>query len=242
MLSAPRASAFPALISRDRVLDLSRVAELGRPPDTMSVVAGWDSWLSVLDGLAAADDGWQPLAVLQVHPPVDPRQIFQAGANYRSHVMEIAAAQHDGSDGRTAAEALAESTAQLGQRLDHPPFVFLGLPSAVGGAYDDVVLPADGVRPDWELELAAVIGRRTRRVGPDKALEAVAGWTIVNDITLRERAFPAQARRMGAVWLSAKHSPTFLPTGPVVVSRSAIPDPGDLLISLRLNCCPATWC
>ena len=116
-----------------------------------------------------------------------------------------------------------------------PPFVFTGLPSAICGPYDDVVLPRDGEQPDWELELAAVIGRPTRRAAVSEALDAVAGWVIVNDLTLREKVFRREAGPLGADWLAAKNPPTFLPAGPVIVPRSAIPDPGDLRITLRLN-------
>ena len=120
-------------------------------------------------------------------------------------------------------------------RLKHPPFVFTGLPSAICGPYDDVVLPRDGEQPDWELELAAVIGRPARRVAVTEALDAVAGWVIVNDLTLRDKVFRREAGALGADWLAAKNAPTFLPAGPVIVPRSAIPDPGDLRMTLRLN-------
>ncbi len=120
-------------------------------------------------------------------------------------------------------------------RLAGAPFVFTGLPSAVCGPYDDVVLPRGASQPDWELELAAVIGRRTRRVPAGDALDAVAGWVIVNDLTLREKVFRRDAGALGADWLAAKNPPTFLPAGPVIVPRQAIPNPGDLRITLRLN-------
>jgi 2,4-didehydro-3-deoxy-L-rhamnonate hydrolase len=113
--------------------------------------------------------------------------------------------------------------------------VFTGLPSAICGPYDDVVLPSDSDQPDWELELAAVIGRPSRRVTVADALDAVAGWVIVNDLTLRDKVFRREPGALGADWLAAKNPPTFLPAGPVIVPRSAIPDPGDLRITLRLN-------
>src|SRR5271165_659194 len=178
---------------------------------------------------------WRPLAEAVLHSPVEPRQVFQAGANYRTHVIDLAAAHHDGSDGRSVGQVRADAAAAMDARLEHPPFVFTGLPSAICGPYDDVVLPRDGEQPDWELELAAVIGRPARRVAVTEALDAVAGWVIVNDLTLREKVFRREAGPLGADWLAAKNSPTFLPAGPVLVPRSAIPDPGDLRITLRLN-------
>ena len=234
-LARPDGRSFPALVARDRALDLSDRPELGRASSTTELLGRWDDALPVLGRLAGTTADWLPLDGLTVLSPVQPRQVFQAGANYRTHVIDIAVAHADGSDGRTVEQVRADAAAEMDSRLQHPPYVFQGLPSAITGAYDDVVLPLDGHQPDWELELAAVIGRRARRVRAEEALEFVAGWTIVNDLTLRERIFRKDAPALGADWLAAKNSPTFLPTGPVLVPRSAVPDPGDLRLTLRLN-------
>jgi 2-keto-4-pentenoate hydratase/2-oxohepta-3-ene-1,7-dioic acid hydratase in catechol pathway len=226
---------FPALVSRDRVLDLSDREELGRPAGTAALLDRWDDVLPVLRELAGSTGGWTPLAGHAVLSPVTPRQVFQAGANYRTHVLDLVVAHHDGADGRTREQVRADAEAHMDERLALPPFVFQGLSSAICGAYDDVVLPHDGRQPDWELELAAVIGRRARRVPVDEALDVIAGWTIVNDVTLRDKLFRKDSAALGADWLAAKNSPTFLPTGPVLVPREALPDPGDLRITLRLN-------
>jgi 2,4-diketo-3-deoxy-L-fuconate hydrolase len=224
---------FPALVARDRVLDLSARPEVGRPSSTVGLLDRWEDVLPVLDLLAATTDGWQPLDGLAVLPPVEPRQVFQAGANYRTHVIDIAVAHAD--DGRDPEQVRADAAAEMDRRLEFPPYVFQGLPSAICGPFDDIVLPVDGEQPDWELELAAVIGRRARRIAPADALDVVAGWTIVNDLTLRERIFRRDAPALGADWLAAKNSPTFLPTGPVLVPRAAVPDPSNLRIRLELN-------
>jgi len=126
---------------------------------------------------------------------VEPRRVFQAGANYRTHVIDLAAAHHDGSGGRSIEQVRADAAAAMDARLSHPPFVFTGLPSAICGPYGDVVLPRDGEQPDWELELAAVIGRPTRRIAVTEALDAVAGWVIVNDLTLRDKVFRRESGR-----------------------------------------------
>ncbi|MDL4817299.1 fumarylacetoacetate hydrolase family protein [Actinomadura opuntiae] len=219
------------------MLDLSARDEVGRPRGTLELLDRWGEVLPALDALAASASRseWRTLAGLRVHSPVEPRQVFQAGANYRTHVIDIAAAHHDGSDGRTVEQVRADAAAQMDDRLKFPPYVFTGMPSAICGPYDDVVLPYDGEKPDWELELAAVIGRPARRVSPDQALDAVAGWVIVNDLTLRERIFRRDMPELGADWLAAKNAPTFLPAGPVLVPRREIPDPSELRITLRLN-------
>lgn len=226
---------FAVLVQRDRLLDLSAEAELGHPSGTAALLERWEEVVPVLRELARSATGWQPLAGVDVLSPVSPRQVFQAGANYRTHVLDLVEAHHDGSDGRTKEQARADAAAQMDRRRTLPPFVFTGLPSAICGAYDDVVLPADGSQPDWELELAAVIGRRARRVPVEEALDVVAGWTIVNDLTLRDKVYRAESAGLGADWLAAKNAPTFLPTGPVLVPREAQPDPGDLRLTLRLN-------
>lgn len=226
----------PALVSHDRILDLSARPETAATGTVTELLDHWEAVLPVLEAVAADPRAiWQPLADASLHSPVEPRQVFQAGANYRTHVIDLAAAHHDGSDGRSIEQVRADAAATMDARLSHPPFVFTGLPSAICGPYDDVVLPRDGQQPDWELELAAVIGRPTRLIAVTEALDAVAGWVIVNDLTLRDKVFRREAGPLGADWLAAKNSPTFLPTGPLLVPRSAIPDPGDLRITLRLN-------
>ncbi|WP_225438814.1 fumarylacetoacetate hydrolase family protein [Candidatus Frankia nodulisporulans] len=218
---------FPAFVAHEWALDLSVRPDLGRPSSTADLLERWDEALPVLEGLVGAVEGWLPVAEHRVLSPVEPRQIFQAGANYRTHVIDIAVAHHDPSDGRTTEQVRADAAAEMDTRLQHPPYVFQGLPSAICGPWDDVVLPSDGRQPDWELELAAVIGRRARRVSPENALDVVAGWTIVNDLTLRERIFRTDIPALGADWLAAKNSPTFLPTGPVLVPRATLADLGD---------------
>jgi 2-keto-4-pentenoate hydratase/2-oxohepta-3-ene-1,7-dioic acid hydratase in catechol pathway len=171
-------------------------------------------------------------------PPLIPTQIFQAGANYRQHVLDLMAgaeARGDSSDGQTAASRDA-ARAELEERLNHgKPFVFLGSVHAMVGAHDQIVLPADRAQPDWELELAAVIGRDARRVSKERALDYVAGYTICNDVTSRDALIRPDARGMGLDWLAGKNSPTFLPTGPLFVPAAHAGDPADLQIVLKVN-------
>jgi 2-keto-4-pentenoate hydratase/2-oxohepta-3-ene-1,7-dioic acid hydratase in catechol pathway len=167
-----------------------------------------------------------------------PGQIFQAGANYRQHVLDLmtgAEARGDNSDGLTAAGRNA-ARAEFEDRLQHgKPFVFLGSAHAMVGARDDVVLPRDCEQPDWELELAAVVCRDTRRVPRERALEHVAGYTICNDVTSRDALIRPDATRMGLDWLAGKNAPTFLPTGPLFVPAAHAGDPMRLQIVLKVN-------
>jgi 2-keto-4-pentenoate hydratase/2-oxohepta-3-ene-1,7-dioic acid hydratase in catechol pathway len=114
------------------------------------------------------------------------------------------------------------------------PYMFIGLPSSVTGPYDDVVLPGWSAKPDWELEVAAVIGRPAFRVPRERALEHVAAYTIANDLTAREAVFRRDMPEIGTDWLRAKNAPTFTPLGPYLVPAEFV-DPGDLRVALRLN-------
>ncbi len=97
------------------------------------------------------------------------------------------------------------------------------------------MLPRDSEQHDWELELAAVIGRPARRVTRDEALDAIAGYTICNDVTTRDALIRTDARGLGLDWLAGKCAPTFLPTGPLLVPAAHAGDPMALQITLKVN-------
>jgi 2-keto-4-pentenoate hydratase/2-oxohepta-3-ene-1,7-dioic acid hydratase in catechol pathway len=201
----------------------------------------WDHNLGVLQQLAdtVAEGAGQPVDGLKLLAPIQPPgQIFQAGANYRQHVLDLMAAAEkrgDASDGLSSAER-DNARLELEHRLQHGrPFVFLGSAHAVVGAHDDVVLPTGSDQHDWELELAAVIGRPARRVPAARALDAIAGYMIANDVTTRDALRRGDTTGLGLDWLAAKNSPTFLPTGPWFVPAVHAGDPMDLTIKLSVN-------
>jgi 2-keto-4-pentenoate hydratase/2-oxohepta-3-ene-1,7-dioic acid hydratase in catechol pathway len=111
--------------------------------------------------------------------------------------------------------------------------VFPGLPSALCGARDEIVLWGPGEQHDWELELAVVIGRAAHRLAPGEALAHVAGYTISNDISTRDvmyrPGFPMTD------FIATKSRPTFYPTGPYILPREFVPDPRALRIRLSVN-------
>ncbi|MGW2595596.1 fumarylacetoacetate hydrolase family protein [Streptomyces sp. NPDC001515] len=236
-LSAPGGPAFPALVTPDaRVLDLRPA--LG---DARLTVRGLlDDWEAVEPRLAAlADDGSHvrtPLTEFRVHAPVEPRQVFQSGANYRQHVIDLHVAHRAPDDERPEEERRAEAAEIMDRRAaEDLPYVFIGLPSAITGPYDDVVLPAWAEKPDWELELAAVIGRPAHRVPVEEALSYVAGYTIANDLTDRATVFRRDMPQIGTDWLRSKNAPGFTPLGPWIVPAASVVDPGDLHLTLKLN-------
>ena len=97
------------------------------------------------------------------------------------------------------------------------PYFFIGLPACVVGDDVPLVLPAYSDVHDWELELAVVIGREAFRVSREDALDHVAGYTIVNDITTRDLVFRKDMKEIGTDWYRSKNAPGFLPTGPFLV-------------------------
>lgn len=111
--------------------------------------------------------------------------------------------------------------------------MFSGIASAVSGARDDIVLWSPGEQHDWELELGVVIGRPAAGVGREEALEYVAGYTISNDITVRD--VMARPGLPLTDYLTSKNRPTYFPTGPYIVPRRFIPDYRRLRITLAVN-------
>ena len=234
--SAQDGDPFPGLLAKARVLDLSSALDWA-PSGLRAVVERWEETLPVLHSLADDDTlEWRPLEGLRVHAPIAPRQIFQSGANYRQHVIDLEVAHRSPEDPRTVEEARAEIAAVMDRRAaEDLPYVFIGLPSAITGPYDDVVLPSWARQPDWELELAAVIAKPAHRVSIEEALEHVAGYTIANDLTDRATVFRRDMKAIGTDWLRSKNAPGFTPLGPWLVPAGSIADPGDLRVTLRLN-------
>jgi len=248
-------SPFPALLIGDRVAPihaLKRVFDrLGcqalSASSMLEILQDWDASFRSLrraaEFLASAPAPEEarlllPSEGLKFHPPVDlPRQVFCAGANYRKHVIDLMVDQPAGSlANQTREERRAQAAKMMDDRAAHgAPFVFSKPVSAITGPYDPVVLPRHAAQPDWELELGVVIGKPARHVRREKALEYVAGYTIVNDITNRDFVFRKDAGAMGADWIAAKGSPGYLPTGPYLVPAAFVADPQNLQITLKLN-------
>ncbi len=235
---ADGAGQFAGLVTGDRVIRLEPDGVVNGPATIRALLDDWERALPVLARLAAAagpGDG-VPLSGLRVAAPVEPRQIFQAGANYRAHVAEIIVSGREPGDTRSDdelrrfAEELMDERARSGS-----PFFFAGLPAAMCGPDDDVLLPPEAAQVDWEAELAVVIGATARRVPRERALDYVAGYTVCNDVSARDLQFPAEHRPLGGDWIGAKNRPTFLPTGPFLVPAGQAGDYRDLEITFELN-------
>jgi 2-keto-4-pentenoate hydratase/2-oxohepta-3-ene-1,7-dioic acid hydratase in catechol pathway len=124
----------------------------------------------------------------------------------------------------------ADHAAETGNMIPEEPVLFMKATSAVCGPNDAVEIPRGSGKTDWEVELGVVIGRRTKHVRPIEALDAVAGYCVVNDVS--ERAFQSER---GGQWTKGKSADTFGPLGPWLVTRDEIPDPQALSLWLDVD-------
>lgn len=123
-----------------------------------------------------------------------------------------------------------DHAAEAGMALPTEPVVFHKATSSMAGPEDDLTLPPDAAKTDWEVELGVVIGRVLKRVSPDEALAGIAGYCTVNDIS--ERAFQLER---GGQWTKGKSADGFGPVGPWLVTADEVPDPQALKLWLELN-------
>ena len=121
----------------------------------------------------------------------------------------------------------ADHAAETGGKIPKEPILFLKSLSAFCGPYDDIIIPPGSQKTDWEVELGVVIGTKASHVSEAQALDYVAGYTVVNDVSEREY----QIQR-GGQWDKGKGCDSFGPVGPYLVTKDEVPNPQ----ALRLFC------
>ncbi len=186
--------------------DTGLIADLSNAgyADTLAVIAA---------GVTAIDQLAKPSALLgyrlsqvRLHAPlINPPRVFAIGLNYRDH----------------AAESKME--------LPAAPVVFFKLPTAIAGPGDAIVLPKNSNEPDYEAELAFIVGKGGYRIPASAWREHIYGYTIINDVSARD------VQRATSQWSLAKSFPTFCPMGPAIVTADQIADPHQLPIRLDIN-------
>ena len=165
--------------------------------------------LARLAEFVAAHAGQLPLvaATERLAPPVArPSKILCIGLNYSDHAREI------------------------GALPPVEPIIFLKSTSALVGPFDEIMIPKNSVKTDWEVELAVVIGKRASYVTEGEALDYVAGYTLHNDLSERE----FQLER-GGTWTKGKGCDTFAPVGPYLVTPDEVGDVHNLRLWLSVN-------
>jgi 2,4-diketo-3-deoxy-L-fuconate hydrolase len=224
--------AFAGVVAEDRVIDLR--PQLGERVTVLSLLEDWERSLPVLEAVGERAGGTSLSALTPLPPIYPPGAYLLASANYRRHVIEMRIANAV-SEGRDRGAAEAEATRAMDERAAAGiPMVFVGWPGAVVGARDDVTIPDDGgVRHDWELELAVVMGRFARCVAKEEAMDYVAGYTILNDVSTRDRMHRHDLRQTDFV--ATKMRPSFKPIGPWITPAPFVEDPHDLRMTLKVN-------
>jgi 2-keto-4-pentenoate hydratase/2-oxohepta-3-ene-1,7-dioic acid hydratase in catechol pathway len=124
----------------------------------------------------------------------------------------------------------SDHAAETGATVPPEPIIFMKATSAIVGPNDNVEIPRGSLKTDWEVELGVVIGKHAKYVSEDEAMDHVAGYCLINDVS--ERAF--QAERQGQ-WTKGKSADTFGPTGPWLVTKDEIEDPQNLKMWLDVN-------
>ena len=242
---------FPGLVVNERVIALTAAsARLARCATLLEVLEDWEQHFEALQRLAARLTQGQspeletkltPVGELHVHAPLPrPGAVYCSGANYKKHVIDLIVAHQEQAETQrmTSEQKRAWGVKLMDDRATNgTPFIFMKPPGAVTGPFDPIRVPSGARKPDWELELGVVIGRRAYRVSRDEALEYVAGYTVVNDITLREKVFrrKTDSPELGMDFVVSKGSPGFLPMGPYLVPAAFVGDPQKLRVTLKLN-------
>lgn len=184
--------------------------------DVSAIIRDWDARREPLFALAralgGAPAGLSPAPTLRA--PFEPRRIFAAASNFIEHAEEM--------------------QTKLAAKADSEPYIFLKTIESVVGPGELVVVPPQVSRPDWEVELGVVLGRAGKNVPVSDAHNLIAGYTIVNDVSARDRTrrsdFP-----FSHDWFRGKSFDSFTPLGPVFVPRDCLGDPHDIRLGLKVN-------
>ena len=172
-------------------------------PDVGTLLSTGPDWVEMA---AAAEGSRVPLAEADLAPVVpEPSKVICLGMNYRSHIEEM---------GREAP--------------DHPT-LFAKFARALIGARDPIVLPPESDQVDWEVELAFVIGHPVRRADPREAERAIAGYCVLNDVSMRDWQFRTTQ------FLQGKTFEDSTPVGPALVTHDEIDGAADLLLTCEVD-------
>ena len=182
------------------------LASAGYPSDA-EFLAGGAKAMEAARALAGQADAEQVRLedVLLMAPVLRPGKILCVGLNYRDHAIESNMA------------------------IPEVPTIFLKLPNAVTGPDSEIILPQNSTQPDYEAELAAVIGRGGKNIRREDWKQYVLGYTILNDVSARD------VQLATSQWTLGKSFDTFAPMGPAIVTTDEIEDPHTLEIELSIN-------
>lgn len=183
----------------------------GAPTTFEALLDDWDGWMDRIEE-ALSDTKVVPVPECEVSfaaAGIERPAIYCAGANYRDHIAE------------------------MGAEVPDSAYHFISPPGTLNAHRSSVQRPTGVEKLDWEVEVAAVIGRTARGVPAAEALTYVAGYTVANDVSVRDdRMFHPI---FGVDWMVAKNGEGLTPLGPAVVPARYLPDVGNLRLSLTVN-------
>ena len=221
------------ILVEDRVLPATPLLEGATGIDSSSVMGLLQSWNEVHPRLAAAvakakpTDGRSLNEVALLAPVLYPGAVFCAGANYWDHMKEMNERQK-----RMTGKELPPPT-----KAKNPWFFIKTGAHSIIGPGADARMPPQSEKLDWEAEIGVVIGRPARNIPLDRALEVVAGYTCVNDLSARDLG--TQQDRAGTAmfmdWLGQKCFDDAAPMGPWITPAAFVPDPNDMAVKLWVN-------
>ena len=189
----------PGIWSEDGIVDLRAIF-----PDIPDVGEAFfaEGWLEKAGSVNAAA---QKMDVRLGPPVARPSKIICLGKNYPEHAREG------------------------GFDMPEAPLLFCKTPNALNGPFDPVLLPRSSDQIDWEVELAVVIGKAGKRIAASRALDHVAGYTVMNDVSGRRAQFAHSQ------WFRGKSFDTFAPVGPMLVTPDEIGDAQNLRLTAKVN-------
>jgi 2,4-diketo-3-deoxy-L-fuconate hydrolase len=233
---------FAAIVLGDDAVDLSRAhtayrasrhgGALTTTDGIFGLLEDWDANFPVLQEIVAflEKEGLQgsaaKVATLHALPPVlRPGKMLYAAQNFQEHVDEMLRA------GMTP----ASGPKFTGEKSTTIPYLFLKASSSLAGAFDDIKIPLDMKKIDWEAEIALAIGKGGKRIKAEHALAHVAGFMTTNDVSCRDLQMRADRPALRSDWLGGKSHDKFAPMGPFLVPRAFVPDHMNLFIRLAVN-------
>ena len=124
----------------------------------------------------------------------------------------------------------SDHAAEAGMEVPKEPIIFMKATSSVCGPNDDIIIPKNSTKSDWEVELGIIIGKETKYINENQSQDHIAGYCVVNDLSEREFQLEHQGQ-----WVKGKSCDTFGPIGPYIVTTDEIKDPQNLEMWLEIN-------
>jgi 2-keto-4-pentenoate hydratase/2-oxohepta-3-ene-1,7-dioic acid hydratase in catechol pathway len=200
-------------ITDNGLVDLNS-ADASLPVDMLTLLEGGDEMMATAREAISRAETTTALSDIKLACPLpNPPRIFAVALNYMDHFYEVPESVRDA------------------HKIKPPeiPVIFNKQTTSANGPYDPVDLPEESSQLDYEGELAVVIGKTCRRVPQDRAFEVIAGYTVLNDVTIRDWQLATPTMTMGKSWDS------HCPMGPVIVTSDEIPEPENLRVTTSVD-------